>query len=87
MHPLQLIYHRLFSRPIFILAINQGKVRLLRGEVPPGFVRELREIIKGQGVRTGFVLASKKGDRRMLKISKEIPASIHQRIRNVWGYY
>ena len=71
-------------RPRFVIAVRQGKVHVLRGEAPAGFLRECRSLVEAQGVPDMTVTGVRNGSATRLRFSRGAPDAVRQRFRNVW---
>ena len=68
---------------IFRVVVRGGRATVLRGKVSPGFLSDLREIVKG--VQDGTVHAVKRGGEPALVVSTEIDERTAQRLRNAFA--
>ena len=70
---------------IFRVVIARGRVAHVRGEVPPSFLGDLRDLVKH--VDTGTVSAVKEGGGGRLVVSSTIDPRTAQRLRNAFAIY
>jgi Protein of unknown function (DUF3634) len=70
---------------IFRIAITKGKVRVVRGRVPPSFLGDLRDIVGH--VQEGTIHAVKQGGEGRLVVSSSIDERTAQRLRNAYAIY
>lgn len=70
--------------PLFVIAIENGTPRAIRGTVSPGVLGALAEICADCGVRTGTVRGVPEGDRIRLEFSRNLPRPFQQQVRNWW---
>jgi hypothetical protein len=69
----------------FVVRIDDGAARLVRGKVAAAMLRQVEEICREHGVRRGEVYGRLWGRRRVrLAFSRGIPPACRQRLRNVW---
>lgn len=68
---------------IFRVAVRGGRATVLRGKVSPGFLSDLREIVRG--VQDGTVHAVKRGGEPALVVSTSIDERTAQRLRNAFA--
>ena len=71
-------------RPRFVIAVRQGQVSVVRGEVPPGFLRECRSLVETQAIPDLTLRGIGNGNVISLRFSRGVPEGIRQRFRNVW---
>lgn len=74
------------ARPkcVFLLALEGGRLRVVRGKVLPAFVDEARTILAASGVTSGEIRGHARGRSVVLACSASIPPDVQQRLRNVW---
>ncbi len=82
-----LVFWFLLPRADFVLAIDEGKVRLKRGKVLGQFVAECQQICAEWKVERGSIRGVRYSGRVALRFSREIPPEHHQRFRNAWGMH
>jgi hypothetical protein len=68
-----------------VVAIERGRVRVVRGDVSPALVGDLADVLGGREGPDGLSLASGRGASLRVRIAGRIPKPLQQRIRNVWG--
>lgn len=71
------------SRELFVLAVRKGKVLVVRGRVPPGLLRDFRDILANTGY-SGTIKAIAQEERARLVATGEV-AQLQQRLRNTFG--
>lgn len=76
-----------FSRQedLFCLSVRDGRVLVVRGRAPPGFVSDVRDVVTRQGVRDATIRAVKTERGGRLTFSGDIDDNTAQRLRNVFG--
>jgi hypothetical protein len=70
---------------VFRVVIRAGRATVLRGKVPPGFLSDLREIVKH--VQDGSVHAVKRSGEHALVVSSSIDERAAQRLRNAFAVH
>ena len=70
--------------PLFVLKIREGQIHVRKGSPPPGFVLDCKELVAFAGIERGTVKAFREKGTVRLAFSSGIPASHHQRFRNIW---
>ena len=70
---------------VFRVTVRGGRATVLRGKVPPGFMSDLREIVKH--VEDGSVHAVKRGGEPALVVSSSIDERAAQRLRNAFAMH
>jgi hypothetical protein len=73
-------------RPLFVVAIEDGKARVRRGKVPEAFIRDCDYLSSEYGIRAGVIQGFWGSGKVKLQFSRHIPEAHHQRFRNVWNY-
>ena len=68
---------------VFRTAIRGGRVTVVRGQVPPGFLGDLRDMVRH--VEDGSVRAVKQGGEARLVLSSSIDERTAQRLRNAFA--
>jgi hypothetical protein len=85
---LGLILFLLFRpKPVFVLKIENGKVRVIKGKVPRGFIEDCERLISENDLRRGTIKAVKMSGRVSLRFSYSIPKRHHQQFRNAYGFH
>lgn len=74
------------SRELFVLAVDRGKTRVLRGRAPPGLLEGLADVFERAQVSRARVRILRDGDRARLSATGLDPAVL-QRARNVLGAF
>ncbi|RFA25360.1 hypothetical protein CAI21_19160 [Alkalilimnicola ehrlichii] len=69
---------------VFVLRIQDGKARVIRGKPPPGFASACEEVCRLHGLSRGEIRAVRTGAGQELRFSKDIPERLRQPFRNVW---
>lgn len=70
---------------LFCLAVEDGKVRLVRGRAPGSLLRDFGDAVRG--VSRGKIKAYRAEDGARLTVSGGIDAGVAQRLRNVFRTY
>ena len=70
---------------LFCLSVRDGRVLVVRGRAPPGFVSDARDIAARDGVREATVRAVKTERGGRLLFSGDLSEGTQQRLRNVFG--
>jgi hypothetical protein len=70
---------------LFCLSVRDGRVLVVRGCAPPGFVSDVRDIAAREGVRDATVRAVKTERGGRLLFSGDLSEGTQQRLRNVFG--
>jgi len=78
---LYVVYRR---NELFLLSIREGRVIVVRGRVPPGFLDDVRTIVKG--VRSATIRVAKDDDHARLTASG-VDERVLQRLRNAFSTY
>ena len=73
------------ARELCVLAIAQGRVRVLRGALPASLLEALQDIVTRQRVQAGKLRVLRDGDAARLEAN--LDAGTQQRMRNVLGTY
>ena len=68
-----------------VITFEDGQAKTNRGKPRPSLLTALSEIAASNNIKTGLILARRQGPGHQLTISRDIPETLHQRIRNVWG--
>lgn len=72
---------------LFCLSVRRGKVLLVRGRVPGGFLSEARAIVRRASVTNGTIRALKTERGGRLVISGAIDERTEQQLRNLFALY
>jgi hypothetical protein len=71
-------------RPVFVIRIQEGQPRVVRGTVTKAFLGEIRALCLHHGVTRGTVRGQIHGNQIGLDLSGPIPPEYKQQLRNVW---
>jgi hypothetical protein len=74
-------------RPAFVIRVRDGKVSVARGKLSRKFLEDCQHLISECNIQHATIRGFSKGNRVSLKFSRHIPASCHQRFRNIWGFH
>jgi hypothetical protein len=72
-------------RPIFVVRVQDGIPRVVRGKVTQAFLHQIGETCDRHGVTHGVVRGVANGSRIALTFSADIPAACRQQLRNIWN--
>jgi hypothetical protein len=77
----------LFTRAgeLFCLSVRDGKILVVRGRAPAGFVSEAKAVVSG--VRRATIRGIKGEDRARLSFSGDLGEAREQRLRNLFALY
>jgi hypothetical protein len=67
------------------LSVKDGRVLVVRGRAPAGFLAEVKEVVRG--VRSATIRAVKGEDRARLSFSGDLGDAREQRLRNIFALY
>lgn len=67
-----------------LMALEEGRLRLVRGKTTAAFLAAAQSICEEFGVRQGEIRGHWRGRQIALAFSPSIPAEAQQRLRNVW---
>jgi Protein of unknown function (DUF3634) len=73
------------ARELCVVAIEQGRLRVVRGALPASLREALQDIVTRQRVQTGKLRFLRDGDAARLEATVDAPTQ--QRMRNVLGTY
>jgi hypothetical protein len=73
------------TRELFCLSVRGGRVLVVRGRAPAGFVTEARAIVGG--VKSATIRAIKGEARARLSFSGDLGEAREQRLRNLFALY
>lgn len=79
--------HRAANPALCTIAFTPHGVHAVRGTPPPGFVADCADIGRDLGLTTGHVDVVVASGRVQLRFSPNLPATCHQRLRNVFGVH
>ena len=74
----------LWHRYAFVMRVKRGYPRVIKGKVAGPFLEEVADVCREAGLERGWVGGVRNGKRIVLVFSWHIPASIRQRLRNLW---
>lgn len=72
------------ANELFVLDVQEGKVEVLRGRLPPALLRDLRDVLRD--VPRATVTARVEGGRPMVR-AEGLSEPVLQRVRNVVGRF
>lgn len=72
---------------LFCLSVRKGRVLVVRGRTPPGFLREVRAIVARESTSSGTIRAVKTENGGRLVVSGGIDERTAQRLRNLFALY
>ncbi|MHA2938319.1 DUF3634 family protein [Vibrio sp. RC27] len=75
----------MFNRSLFKLDFKQGKLEKQSGNIPAGFLNDVKDISARSNVTGSIKVVKHKGSHRLI-FSNQIPDNIQQRIRNIYPY-
>jgi hypothetical protein len=78
---------RLLFPPVFAIELRNGSAFVKSGQPPAGLVAEFSTTAGDAGLDRGTIYAVRAAHGLTLDFSGEIPDSLHQRFRNVFGVY
>ena len=78
------VWSAIHPQPVFVVRVEDGKARAVRGKVTPAFLQQIGETCDRHGVRRGVVRGMANGSRIALAFSGSIPPSCRQQLRNLW---
>lgn len=70
---------------LFRLSVREGRVLVVRGRAPPGFVSDVRDVVGHARVRGATVRAVRTERGGRLVFSGDLDEGTAQRLRNVFG--
>jgi hypothetical protein len=74
----------LWHRYAFVMRVRRGRPRVIKGKVAGPFLEEVADVCREAALERGWVGGVRHGKRIVLVFSWHIPASIRQRLRNLW---
>lgn len=74
------------SNQLFVLRVEAGKVRFLRGRMPQGLLDDLADVVRGSSAQ-GTLICISEDQRPRLTARGEFDAGLLQQLRNVVGLY
>lgn len=78
---------RLLVPPVFVIEVRDGSAIVRSGEPPAGLVAEFSSTAQDLGLVRGTIYAVRASHGLSLDFSSDIPDTLHQRFRNVFGVY
>lgn len=72
------------TRCVFRLALDQGRLHVVRGKVTPAFLEAAQSVCTEAGVTHGEIRGVWRGRAVALAFTPTIPAEVQQRLRNIW---
>ena len=78
---------RLLFPPLFVIELRDGSAVTRSGEPPAGLVAEFSSTAHDAGLTKGMIYAVRASHGLTLDFSADVPESLHQRFRNVFGVY
>jgi hypothetical protein len=75
------------SRQLFYLSVRRGRVLVVRGRVPGGFLYEASETVKRPEVARASIRGYKAEHGAQLSFSGDLDEGRRQRLRNVFALY
>jgi hypothetical protein len=73
------------AREIFVISVRSGRVLVVRGRVPAGFLGDVRAIVGRPPVRSATIRAVKGENHARLTVSGDVDEGRAQRLRNTFG--
>jgi hypothetical protein len=73
------------ARELFVLSVRDGRVLIVRGRVPPGYLGDVKGIVASPPVRSATIRAYKDADHARLSVSGDVDEGRVQRLRNTFG--
>jgi hypothetical protein len=81
-----LVFSAFRSRELFVLAVEHGKTRVMRGRAPQALLEGLADVFARANVRRARVRILRAGDRARISATG-LDALVLQRARNVLGAF
>ena len=82
-----ILFLLLRPKAVIVLKIENGKVRVIKGKVPRGFIEDCERLISENNLRRGTIRAVKISGRVSLRFSYSIPKRHHQQFRNAYRFH
>jgi hypothetical protein len=73
------------ARELFVVSVRGGRVLVVRGRVPAGFLGDVRSIVERPPVRWATIRAVKGEHHARLVVSGDVDEGRAQRLRNTFG--
>jgi hypothetical protein len=73
------------ARELFVVSVRNGRVLVVRGRVPPGFLSDIGAIVRQPPVRSATLRAVKGEHHARLVVGGDIDEGRIQRLRNTFG--
>ena len=68
---------------LFLLRVRSGRVRLARGRIPPGLLKDIEDVVALTEVEGAEIRAVSEGGKAAIYVhGKGIPRQLRQRLRN-----
>lgn len=80
-------FRRVFNHHEFVIEIQNGTARALKGKVMSRMLHEFSDLASRSGISKGSVSGERGPGIVRLTFSKEIPSSVHQQFRNIWSQF
>ncbi len=78
------LWQVLQPRSVFVIRIEGGHSRIVRGTVTRAFLLQVDDICRHHDISTGTIRGRARGSQVALQMSGPFPASCRQQIRNLW---
>lgn len=75
------------QRELFCLSVRGGRVLVVRGRIPPGLLRDVRDVISAAGVPRATIRGVRTENGARLVASGAVSDHVAQRLRNVFGLH
>jgi hypothetical protein len=72
-------------RDAFVIRLERGEPRVVRGTVTKAFVGEVRALGRHHGVRHGTIRGQVRGNQIGITLQGPFPPEYRQQLRNIWG--
>ena len=79
------VWFAMQPRCAFVVRINQGHPKAVRGKVTAAFLDQVRETCEQHGVQNGTIRGLIRGKRIALNFSRTLPSAGQQQLRNWWA--
>jgi hypothetical protein len=79
-----LLWLILRPRSAFVVRIEEGVPRTVKGGVPQAFLDDLATVCRVEGLVRGRVTGALRGHSIVLAFSRRIPPPVQQQLRNAW---